>query len=195
MSSESTRISTAGPLFYLPREDVDRRARSIRLLLLDVDGVLTECGILIDSEGNVSRRFFIRDGLGIKLLLGHGVHVAIITFANNHAIKYRAEQLGIHDVHIGAGRKDEILDQIRQKYHLQWEQTAFMGDDWIDMAAMNQAGMAFAPADAIEEIQKISDYVATTPGGLGAVREVCDEILKAQNANPLKILTTLKGHD
>ncbi len=175
--------------------DITEKLKKIKLLALDVDGVLTDGGISVDSEGNVTRRFFIRDGLGIKLLLGHGVRVAIVTFANNHAIKYRAEQLGIHDVHIGAGRKDQILDELRQKYNLEWEETAFMGDDWIDLKAMNQAGAAFAPADAIEAIQQISDYVTSHSGGQGAVREVCDMILKAQKADPLKILTTLKGHD
>jgi 3-deoxy-D-manno-octulosonate 8-phosphate phosphatase (KDO 8-P phosphatase) len=156
-----------------------QRAAGIRLLLLDVDGVLTDGSIIYLPDGIETKAFSTRDGLGIRLLQKAGVEVGIITARSSEVVKRRAENLGINLLYQGAGAKREVYEKIRAELGFTPEQVAYMGDDWLDLPVMTRVGLAAAVADAAPEVCEIAHYVTSRPGGRGAVREVCDLIVEA----------------
>ena len=155
------------------------RAAKIRLLLLDVDGVLTDASIIYLPGGEETKAFSTRDGLGIRLLQKAGVEVGIITARSSEAVARRAENLDITRLYQGAGAKREVYEKIIAELDLNPEQVAYMGDDWLDLPVMTQVGLAAAVADAAPEVVETAHYVTSKPGGRGAVREVCDLIIEA----------------
>lgn len=156
------------------------RAAGIKLLLLDVDGVLTDGSIIYLPDGIETKAFSTRDGLGIRLLQKGGVEVGIITARTSEVVQRRAENLGITILYQGAGSKREVYEKIIAEHGLAPEQVAYMGDDWLDLPVMTRVGLAAAVADAAPEVCEIAHYVTSQPGGRGAVREVCDLIVEAQ---------------
>ena len=161
---------------------MDDRLEKIKLLLLDVDGVMTDGRIIFDSNGIESKFFNVKDGHDIKLLQRSGVEVGIVSGRSSQEVANRAAELGIERVFQGALDKLSVYRQILADTGLTDDQVAFMGDDVIDIPVMRRVGFAAAPADAVEEVLPHAHFVARNRGGWGAVRELCDLILKGQGA-------------
>jgi 3-deoxy-D-manno-octulosonate 8-phosphate phosphatase (KDO 8-P phosphatase) len=157
-----------------------KKIREIRMLLLDVDGVLTDGKIIMNDQGVESKHFDVRDGHGLKVLMRYGIGVALITGRRSSVVVHRAKDLGIEEVHQGVWDKAAVFDDILKKHDLHPGQTAFMGDDIVDIPVMRRVGFAVAVRNADVEAKKIASYVTKSRGGRGAVREVCEIILKAQ---------------
>ena len=158
------------------------RASKVKLLVLDVDGVLTNGQVWLGADGKESLKAFdIQDGLGIKLLEQCGILTAIITGRNSKMVLARCDELGIKEVHMGVENKALALEKVLKSLGLQSCDCAVMGDDWPDLSMMKNAGFKVAPAQAHEAVKEFVHYVATREGGHSAVREVCDLILKSQN--------------
>jgi len=159
---------------------MDDKLRDIRLLLLDVDGVMTDGGIIYDVNGIETKTFNVKDGHGIKMLQRYGIEVGIITGRTSPVVDFRARELAIELVYQGALKKLESYDDVKQKTGLADSQIAYMGDDVIDVPVMRRVIFAAAPADALIEARNAAHYVTVSAGGRGAVREVCDLILKGR---------------
>lgn len=158
------------------------RASAVKLLVLDVDGVLTNGQVWIGIDGKESLKAFdIQDGLGIKLLEQCGIPTAIITGRHSKMVLARCEELGIKHVHMGVANKATALNQVLKSLQLTSADCAVMGDDWPDLAMMKEAAFRICPAQAHESVKEFAHFVTTHTGGNSAVREVCDLILKAQN--------------
>ena len=153
--------------------------KEIKLLLLDADGVLTDGKIIYNDDGSEIKAFSARDGLGIRLLMDAGINVAIITARLSPSLECRCKNLGIEHVYSGVKDKAALLTEILATFQTDARHTAFMGDDLPDLAIMRKVGYAIAPADASEVIRENADMVTRAKGGNGAVREVCEGILKS----------------
>ncbi len=156
------------------------RAKRIRLLLLDVDGVMTDGHLTFDSAGKEIKSFHIRDGQGIKLLQAAGIQVGILTGRKSKAVESRARELGIRIVLQSVRDKSSALQTILKKENLSAEQVGYMGDDLIDVRVLSSVGFALAVADAVPEVKMVAHYTTRLRGGEGAVREISEKILKAQ---------------
>ena len=156
------------------------RLSDIRLLLLDVDGVMTDGGIIYDGAGMETKVFNVKDGHGIKMLQRHGIEVGIITGRTSAVVEVRARELGIDLLYQGALKKLESYRDIQARTRFTDAQIAYVGDDVIDVPVMRRVIFAAAPADALPEARAAAHYVTNCPGGRGAVREVCDLILKGR---------------
>lgn len=154
--------------------------RPVRLLLSDVDGVMTDGGIIYDNQGIETKRFHVRDGLGIRLWQKSGGKFGIVTSRNSHIVKLRATELGIDIVRQGFADKLPAVRQIISELGAGAEQVAYIGDDLPDLPVLKSMGLAIAVADAASELKQAADYVTELPGGHGAVRETIEAILKAQ---------------
>ncbi len=159
---------------------VTEKASRIRLLVLDVDGVLTDGSIVYDASGSQIQSFHVHDGLGIKLLERAGVHTAIISSRKSAALVRRTEELGIRFVFQGIFDKLAAYGEIASELGISDEETAYIGDDWVDIRMLRLAGLAVVVPDAPEPVKNYAHYVTGKPGGRGAVREVCDLILRAR---------------
>ncbi len=159
---------------------VEETAARIRLLVLDVDGVLTDGQLLYSNSGDETKAFNIRDGLGVKLLQDAGVRVAIITGRRSEIVARRAGELGIHDVVQGREDKRQALLEMCQRAGLAVEDCAYMGDDLPDLGAIVAAGLGMTVADAASEVREAADWCSERVGGGGAVREACEFILTAR---------------
>lgn len=157
------------------------KIRDVRLLMLDVDGVLTDGRIIMNDQGFESKHFDVRDGHGLKVLMRYGIGVALVTGRRSSVVEHRAKDLGIQEVYQGIWNKVEILEEILRKMKLHPEQAAYVGDDIVDIPVMQRVGFAVAVRDAAADTKKIAHYVTKKKGGRGAVREVCEIILKAQD--------------
>lgn len=161
------------------KKGIIEKAKKIKLLVLDVDGVMTDGSIILDNEGNEFKRFHVRDGHGIKMIQRAGIPVVIITGRKSKVVEIRAKELGIKEVHQKIYKKSAVFDQMLIKYDCKDENAAFMGDDVVDQELLKRAGLTAAPADAEEEAKKLADIVTKRGGGRGAVREFIDLILKS----------------
>lgn len=148
----------------------------VKLLILDVDGVLTDGGIVLDSGGREAKRFHARDGVGIRLALLCGWRVLFLTARASIPVKNRAEELGAAWA-IGIGRKELFLEEWLEGMGIPWERTAFVGDDLQDLAVMRRVGWPVAVADAVDEVKAVARHVTARPGGYGAVRETVEWLL------------------
>jgi 3-deoxy-D-manno-octulosonate 8-phosphate phosphatase (KDO 8-P phosphatase) len=161
-------------------ERIAVRIRPLRLLILDVDGVLTDGRIIIDDAGLETKNFDVRDGHGIKMLLRSGIAVVLLSGRNSTVVVHRARELGIEEVHQGVWRKVERLEEILRHRALSASAVAYAGDDIVDIPVLKRVGFAVAVADACEEVKAMADYITLRRGGRGAVRELCELILKVQ---------------
>ncbi len=155
-------------------------ARPVRLLVLDVDGVLTDNAVSHDGPGPGLKRFGIQDGMGVKLCQHAGIEVAVISGLGNIQAEQRSRELGIREFHGGHLRKLPVLEKIMAAKCLEFSQVAYMGDDWLDAQIMARVGLPLAPVDAQPEILRIAAWISKRPGGCGAVREAIRFILLAQ---------------
>jgi len=158
---------------------MDAKLAKIKLLLLDVDGVLTDGRIIYDSQGNELKAFDVKDGHGLKMIQRAGIQVGIITGRSSEVVRRRAAELGIDILYQGALRKLEPYREILDQYSLSDEQIAYVGDDIVDLPILRRVGFSATVADAIPDVLPLVDYVTARPGGRGAVREVCDLLLRA----------------
>lgn len=178
----------------MANQKIINKAKAIRLLLLDVDGVLTDGCLYYGNNGEELKAFNIQDGLGIKLLQRNGIQVGIITGRTSALLARRAAELGIELV--VQGREDkltalqETLEETHEQYNYQMEEIAFLGDDLPDIAVIRQVGLGVAVANAREFVVKNSHWQTSTKGGCGAVRELAEMILQAQD----KLDSTLEGY-
>lgn len=152
----------------------------IRLLILDVDGCLTDGSISLDHEGRETKTFNIKDGLGIAAWLKLGLGIAVITGRTSEALRHRCRELGITDLHQGVKDKGAKLAEVLSAVGCTPDETAAFGDDWNDLPVLRRVGVAMCPADASDEVRLIADFVSAHPGGHGAVREGIEMILQAK---------------
>ena len=162
------------------QKEIREIARRIRLLILDVDGVLTDGSIILDNEGNEYKSFHVRDGHGIKMLLKSGVVVAIITGRQSKVVDRRARELGVTEVFQQCRDKVAAYEGLLEKYSLSGKEVAFMGDDIVDAPVMRRVALPVAVSDADPKVRAFSSFVTKNRGGRGAVREVTDFILEAK---------------
>lgn len=160
--------------------DNTHRFTAVALLLLDVDGVLTDGSIHYDDNGVETKSFNVKDGLGLRLLVRSGIRVGIITGRRSATVERRCRDLGIDTLYQGVSDKAALLDTICSQLNIQPEASAFVGDDLPDLPIMKRVGLSVAVADAHETVADEADLVTTAGGGAGAVREVCEAILKAR---------------
>jgi len=160
--------------------DIINKLKQIRLLLLDVDGVLTDGSIIYNDNGSETKIFNVKDGLGIRLLMDSGIRTGIVTGRASKALLCRCKNLGIELIFDGIKDKSSVFDLIMKKTGLLSKQIAFMGDDMPDISLMKLTGISAATADAHETIKQYADIITVNKGGHGAVRELCETILKAQ---------------
>ena len=149
----------------------------IRLLAIDIDGVLTDGGVYVLDDGSEFRRFSIRDGLGLKRLIENGIRVAWLSNGNSQTALHRARHLGIDEVHLGVEDKATHLEGICESTGIPLIAVMFIGDDLTDLSAASRVGLFCAPRDAAEQVRNAADYVTEAKGGHGAVRELCDLLL------------------
>jgi len=168
------------------------RAKGLKLLLLDVDGVLTDGTITYTHEGNEIKSFHTRDGLGIRLLLESGVEVGLITARESEAVNRRVQDLGLRYVFQKAKNKLAIFEHLLQELGLQPSEVGYMGDDWLDLPLLLRVGFAATVQDAVPEVLQVAHYVTKRKGGRGAVREVCDLILEAKETGEALLMRYMK---
>jgi 3-deoxy-D-manno-octulosonate 8-phosphate phosphatase (KDO 8-P phosphatase) len=156
------------------------RLAQIKLMVFDVDGVLTDGSLWYGEQGEVFKRFNALDGHGLKMLATSGIKVALVTGREGPIVDRRAAELGLGDVFQNVRNKGAILTELAARHHLTLEECGFMGDDLIDLPAMQRAGFAASVPDAPAYIMQAAHWVSTKAGGKGATRECCDLILAAQ---------------
>jgi 3-deoxy-D-manno-octulosonate 8-phosphate phosphatase (KDO 8-P phosphatase) len=155
------------------------RAQGIKVVFFDVDGVLTDGGLYFGETGEAIKRFHTLDGHGLKLLQRAGITPAVITGRDSKPLRLRLAALGIEHVHYGTEDKQPAAEETLKTLGLDWSQAAAMGDDWPDLPVMQRCALACAPPNAHIEVKAVAHHVTQTPGGHGAVREVCDLLLVA----------------
>ncbi len=161
-------------------QDIIERARRIKLVIFDVDGVLTDGRLYLTEEGTEFKAFHVRDGHGLKMLLQCGVHCAIISGRHSPQVHKRMQDLGLAHVYLGVDDKLLVYRRLLEELSLQPEQTAHVGDDVVDLPLMCRAGLAIAVQDADPFVKRHAHWHTANPGGRGAAREVCELILEAQ---------------
>jgi 3-deoxy-D-manno-octulosonate 8-phosphate phosphatase (KDO 8-P phosphatase) len=166
------------------KEEIQTKLKKIKMLVLDVDGVMTDGSIIMDSDGREMKNFNVRDGHGLVMIQRHGIQVAILTGRTSAVVDHRARDLKITEVYQGALNKKEIFAQILEKNNLTPETIAYMGDDIVDIPVLKLVGFSVAVADALDLVKKTVDYATVNRGGQGAVREICEMLLMAQGHWP-----------
>jgi 3-deoxy-D-manno-octulosonate 8-phosphate phosphatase (KDO 8-P phosphatase) len=175
-------ISASGKLLETP--DLQARLKKIRLLILDVDGVMTDGRVFwLDGHG-WTRHFHVKDGYGLKLLMNHGVQVAVISGGESEDVRTRMKFLKIEHVFLGDEDKVKALEKIRAATGLHFEQMAFMGDDLFDIPVIERVGFSATVPHAVDAVKARVHYITQTQGGWGAVREISDAIRQAQGLGP-----------
>ncbi|MDD5432855.1 MAG: HAD-IIIA family hydrolase [Candidatus Omnitrophica bacterium] len=162
-------------------QSVLAKLKNIKLLLLDVDGVLTDGRIIYDSHGRDMKFFDVHDGMGVYALYKAGIKTILITAKGSRAIKPRARDMKVAEVFEDVSPKTKVLDKILKKYAVSLEQVCFAGDDLVDLCLMKRVGFPIAVFNAAAEIKLAASYITLRSGGRGAVREIAELILKAQN--------------
>lgn len=156
--------------------------QKIKLLAMDVDGVLTDAGMYYAESGDEWKKFNTRDGMGVKLIQAQGLVTAIITMEQTQIVARRGKKLNIPEVFQGITNKAEVLSLLSRKYDISFQEMAYIGDDVNDLPALRLVGLSAAPADCVEEVRSVVDYVCQKKGGEGAVRELTQIILEARNS-------------
>jgi len=164
------------------RPEADDKAAKVRLFLTDVDGVLTDGGIVLSSDGVETKRFHVRDGHGIKMLSRAGIRVGVLTGRTSEVVEFRSRELGIHIVRQGAKDKLLIWADILKEQGVSPEEVAYVGDDIVDLPVLRAAGFSAAPCDAEQYVLDTVDFISSRPGGMGAVREIIEFILNASGS-------------
>ena len=155
--------------------------KNIKCIVLDVDGVLTDGAILVNENGEQLRTFNVKDGYAIQYAVKQGLLVFVITGGRSQGVLKRMEGLHVPEIHLGVSDKLSLLEELATRYGLRLADMAFIGDDMPDYSCMQQVGAAIAPADAVEDIKRVSHYVSTKRGGEGVVREIIEKVLRLQD--------------
>lgn len=171
-------------------QEILEKAAAIRLVLFDVDGVLTDGSLYLGAEGLELKAFNSRDGHGMRLLLRGGVEIGVITGRQSQLVSERMQSLGIRHLYQGQENKLEAFQELLDKLRLTPAQVAYVGDDIVDLAVMRRVGLAIAVADADPMVRRHAHWQTRTPGGRGAAREVCELVLQAQG----KLQALLQGY-
>jgi 3-deoxy-D-manno-octulosonate 8-phosphate phosphatase (KDO 8-P phosphatase) len=161
-------------------KDVIARASRIRLLIFDVDGVLTDGSLFVGDDGQEYKAFNSRDGHGIKMLLKYGIEVAVITGRTSHVVEHRMENLGITHVYQGRREKLPAYDELIAKLNVPEDAVAYVGDDVVDLPVMRRVGLAIAVQDAHSLVRRHSHWQTPSTGGRGAARDVCEMLMEAR---------------
>lgn len=159
--------------------EILKKTKNIQLAVFDVDGVLTDGGLILGNNGEEHKIFHVHDGLGLVMLRKSGMHVAVISARSSRVVSERMASLGIEYVQQGQDDKGEALLSLTQKLKIDIADTLFAGDDLIDLPAMTRAGVSIAVADAHPLVKEHADWVTNRTGGHGAAREICELLLKA----------------
>lgn len=170
--------------------ELKAKAKKIKLMVFDVDGVMTDSTLVFDENGIEYKVFNCKDGQGIELLHRAGIIPAIITKRNNGTVAYRAKILGITELHMGQKNKVLALEEILEKYGLSYDEVSYMGDDLPDICILEKVGLPCCPKDAVEEVLEVSKFISTKGGGKGAVRELTDFVLKSQSFDLKTLINT-----
>lgn len=157
------------------------KAKHIKLLLLDVDGVLTDGTLIYSPDDKESKMFNTQDGFGLRLIREAGIDTGVITARRSSVVARRATELAMRYVYQGSGNKLDAYKEIIKQSGLKPFEICYMGDDWLDLVLLKRVGFAAVPANAVAEVKEIAHYVTNQPGGHGAVREVCNLLLESQN--------------
>ena len=169
-------------------KNISEIASKIKLMAFDVDGVFTDGSLTFGEDGKEYKTFNVKDGQGIVCVEKVGIITVIITARENGTVAHRAKNLGITEFHQGIKYKLPILEEIMKKYNLKYENISYMGDDLPDICILEKVGLACCPADAVDEVKNICNFVSSKNGGRGAIRELCDIVLRSQNIEPLDIV-------
>lgn len=161
-------------------QKVWERAKRIKMVIMDVDGVLTDGRIILGSKGEELKNFYVQDGEGIELAWRKGFILVLVSGRRSQVVERRAEELKIKEVYQNISEKIEVYYRLLKKYGLKNEEVAYIGDDLGDIPSLRKAGLALAPANGVEEVKDIVHYVTRASGGRGAVREAIDIILRAK---------------
>ena len=156
-------------------------ASKIKLVAFDVDGVLTDGTLSFLEDGREVKHYNAKDGLGVVMLSKAGLITSIITARNNNAVKLRAEMIDIKELYMGQKNKVLALQELVEKYNLNLDEIAYMGDDLPDICVLEKVGMKCCPNDAVKQVKNACNFISQFNGGRGAVRELCDFILEAKN--------------
>lgn len=167
------------------------KLQKIKLVITDVDGVLTDGLLHYDANGEAIKSFHVRDGLGIRLLMEAGIQVAVLSGRDSPILRRRIADLGITLFHLGKLEKESACYDLMQRAGVNSSETAYIGDDSVDLPAFNVCGLSFAVADAADYVKNCVDHVLSLEGGKGAFREMSDMILKAQGN--IEMFTSTKG--
>jgi 3-deoxy-D-manno-octulosonate 8-phosphate phosphatase (KDO 8-P phosphatase) len=165
--------------------NLQEQAFKIKLLILDVDGILTDGGLFFDNQGNEFKRFNALDGHGIKMLMEHSIEVAIITGRTSAIVKNRARELGIRHLYQGYADKVSAYQKLMKDLPLNPDEIAYMGDDLPDLEVMIKIGLSITVPNADDQVKQCADWLTSRHGGQGAVREVCNFLLSVQGKIPL----------
>ena len=160
------------------RESLKSKCRKIKLVLTDVDGVLTDGGRYYSEKGEIVKRFHVRDGMGINILLRNGIKTAIVTKENSKIVKKWAKEMNVSKTYSGIKIKEKELEKICKFYNILSSEIAFIGDDVNDIELMKKVGFSVTPSDGVFQAKKIANYICKNSGGNGALREMIDLILK-----------------
>lgn len=156
-------------------------ASKIKLVAFDVDGVMTDGSLTFLEDGREIKTYNAKDGLGVVMLSKAGLITSIITARNNNVVKLRAQMIDIKELYMGQKNKVLALNELMEKYNLKKDEIAYMGDDLPDICVLNEVGLKCCPKDAVAEVRQVCNFISNKKGGRGAVRELCDFILKSQN--------------
>ena len=162
------------------KPSITLRCKKIKLVITDVDGVLTDGGMYYSSKGDVMKKFFTRDGMGVTLLRKKSIPTIIVTKEKTPMVKHWAKNMKIKKLYDGIIEKDALLDKICKTFDLKSEHIAYIGDDVNDIKLLKKIGLSACPADAISDVKQICHYTCKTNGGHGVFREIVDLILRAQ---------------
>lgn len=180
------------PANVLSLDDVQARAQNLRLIIFDVDGVLTDGSLYLTDEGQEIKAFFSLDGHGLKMLKRSGVELAIITARNSQLMVHRARNLGVTHLYQGAEDKLEAYEHLLSELDIAPEHIAYMGDDVVDLPVMRRCGLAITVPGAPDIVKQYAHHITSLPGGRGAVREVCELIMRAQGTWEAQLAPYLK---
>jgi 3-deoxy-D-manno-octulosonate 8-phosphate phosphatase (KDO 8-P phosphatase) len=160
---------------------IEEKAVKIRLFFLDVDGVMTDGHISLNEEGvEETKTFDVKDGLGLEMLISGGVEVVVVTGRSSRVVETRAKYLGVNEIYQGVVDKGAICKRLIKEKGFERQEVCCVGDDLPDLAMFAEAGLCIAVADAVQEVREASDFVTSNKGGSGAVREICELLLKCQ---------------
>jgi len=173
-------------------DDALARARRIRLVAFDIDGVMTDGTLFLGDDGQEYKGFNSLDGHGLKMLKGTGVELAIITGRNSRVVEHRAKNLGIEIIHQGAHDKLAVYEALCRELNIACEDTAYMGDDVVDLPVMRRAGLAITVPAAPDLVKAYSHVITRREAGRGAVREACEAIMRAQGTLDAALAPYLK---